>query len=281
MADPTPEELWASVTTERETGVKTDPPETPVPVETQVEAPAQAVEEVDPYANLHPDVRAKLERFDQLAASLSSLPNQLKEATGRIGKLQSEWDKSRQQAAAEQPNKTQIAEAAKDPDKWASLKKDFPEWGDAISEFVESRMGGAVPKGATPDEIEQLVAQRTESATAEITRKFNEDLVTVAHRNWRTDVKTEDFGAWHRVQPADVQALASSKDPFDAIRMLDLYAEHKKRPVEQIQAGRQNKLAAAVTTKPNSGVVATKSVDDMTLAELWAHEAKLREKRAA
>lgn len=284
MADPTTEELWASVETERTTGVQTNPPATPDPVqvtETPVDTTPETPNEVDPYANLHPDIRAKLERFDQLAASLSTLPTQLKEATGRVAKLQSEWDKSRQQAAADAPNRTQIAAAAKDPEKWGALKKDFPEWGDAISEFVESRLGGVAPKGVSSEELEQLVAQRTESVTTELTRKFNEDLVTVAHRNWKADIKTEDFAAWSRVQAPEIQALAGSKDPFDAIRMLDLYAEHKKRPVEQVQANRQAKLAAAVTTKPNSGVVATKSVDDMTPAELWDHEAKQREKRAA
>ena len=287
MADPTiTQDDWDAVANERTQG-DNPPPPAPPPESTEpkveaVETPAapapQAEEKVDPYANLHPDVRAKLERFDQLAASQTTLVSQLREATGRISSLQSQWDKAKSQLEAK-PTEKQVAAAVKDPEKWASLKKDFPEWGEAIAEFVESRS----TKGPSfdPAEVEKLVAQRAEATTAELQKKFNEDLVTVAHRNWRNDVKTEDFGAWYRLQPAEVQVLSSSTDPLDAIALMDKYHEYRKKPVEAVQDARKATLAAAVTTKPKAGGTPVKSIEDMTPDELWDHEAKLREKRAA
>ncbi len=278
------QEDWDAVAQEREQGTTT-PPETPeVKTEQQTEQQAQSTEtsteatKTDPYEGLHPEIRAKLERFDQMVGLVPDIANQLKATVGRVGKLQSEWEKSRTSGA--QPTQTQVAAAAKDPEKWAALKKDFPEWGDAIAEFVESR----TPKGTGIDQeaLEQLVAQRTEATTATLQKKFNEDLVTVAHRTWKADVKTEEFGAWYRVQKPEVQALSSSTDPFDAISLMDRYYADKKKPVEKVQETRQKRLEAAVTTKPTpAGSTPMKSIEDMSPQELWDYEAAQRAKRAA
>jgi hypothetical protein len=240
-------------------------------------------EPVDPYANLHPDVKAKLERFDELSATVPNLVNELKSAKGRISSLQSEWDKSKAVAAAEKPTQVQIAQAAKDPAEWESLKSDFPEWGDAISKFVETRLGSlSNTSGVSPEQIEAIVSQRTQDATAPLVKQLNEVIVSSAHKNWKADINTPAFADWLQVQPADVQQLVHSTDPMDAIQMLDKFAEHKTKPAAAVKSDRQKKLEAAVTTKPGQGnVVTAKSVEDMSPKELWDYEAKKRAAAAA
>jgi hypothetical protein len=61
----------------------------------------------------------------------------------------------------------------------------------------------------------------------------------------------------------------------DAIRMLDLFAEAKAKPVSAVQQERAAKLAAAASNKPNGAATpAAKSVEDMSPAELWEYERK-------
>lgn len=245
------------------------------------QTPAAIEEPVDPYAGLHPEVKAKLESFDKLAAQQTQLLNQLSAATGRISAIQSQWDKAR--AKLEQPSQTQVAAAAKDPEKWAALKKDFPEWGEAINEFVEARVGSlAGGQGPNTEEIETLVAQRTAAATEALEKKLNEALVTVKHPTWKQEINTPEFAAWFPQQPAEVQALAGSRDGFDAIRLMDLYAEHKATPAKAVREQRQQRQAAAATTVKSGGnATATKSIEDMSPAELWEYEASRRAKAAA
>jgi hypothetical protein len=272
---------WNAVAEERDA-----PPEkTPELIAEEVaQAPAGESQEqklVDPYEGLHPDVRARLERFDQMAASQQQLVNELKEAKGRIGALQSEFAKARQAQPAEQPTQKQIAAAQVDPDKWAALKQDFPEWGEGITAYVEARLGQLGGAGLTSEQIEQIVSQRTEATNAQLEKKFNEALVSVKHKEWRKDVNTPEFANWFQVQTPEVQALASSKDGFDAIDMLDRFHADKVKPVADVKQERQNKLAAAVTAKPGAAAKVTKTFDDMSLAEQWEYMARERERSPA
>src|SRR5574343_260251 len=122
---------WDAVAQERENPeTTTQPPAQETPPVQPVEA--QPTEKtVDPYEGLHPEVRTKLK--PQPGAG---------------------------------PTQTQITAAAKDPEKWAALKSDFPEWGEGISEYVEARLGQLTGSGLSAEQIEQLVAQRADEKTA-------------------------------------------------------------------------------------------------------------------
>lgn len=272
---------WDAVTTERETG-------TPAAEVKAVEAPATAAETaeapvtaevVDPYAGLSQDVKAKLERFDLMAAEQPKLIQLLKETQGRVSSLQSEFAK-RQQAAAAAPDQTAIAAAAKDPEKWEALKKDFPEWGDGIQAFVESRIGAAAKSGMTAEQLEQAIASKVGTASEAMAARLETMLIETKYGDWEDVVKTPEFATWYSAQKPEVQVLSSSPKGRDALRMLDLFHDAKKTPVAQTRQTRQQVLAAAVTGKPGA-VAATKTVADMSPAELWNHEAAERMKRAA
>ena len=215
-----------------------------------------------------------------MASSQQQLINELKEAKGRIGALQSEFAKARQAQPAEQPTQKQIVAAQADPEKWAALKSDFPEWGEGITAYVESRLGQLGGVGLTPEQVEQMVSQRTDATTSALEKRFNEALVSVKHKNWRQDVNTPEFAAWFQAQPGEVQAMASSPNGFDAIEMLDRFVADKAKPATDVKQERQQKLQAAVTGKPGGGKV-TKTFDDMSPTEQWEYMARERERSAA
>ena len=229
----------------------------------------------DPYKDLPADVQAKLKAFDAMSGTVSGLEQRLKEATGRIGSLQSEFAKTRK-AAGDAPNQKQIAEAAKDPEKWTALKADFPEWGDGIEAFVDARMAG-LKSGLSSEDLEQLVASKTNELSATFERK----LLAVKYPGWETEVNTPDFEAWFKAQAPETQALAASDSGLDAIHMLDLFAEHKAKPVAAVKDERKERLAAAASSHKPGARVATKTFEDMTPAEQWAYMAADRAKRDA
>jgi hypothetical protein len=269
---------WDAVTQQREdpTTPPVETPPEPIQAEAAPVAPTEEVKPQDPYEGLHPDVRARLERFDQLEANMPQLINELKSAQGRVKALQSEWDKAK---AGTAPSQNQIAAAAKDSEKWAALKQDFPEWGEGISEYVDSRLGQLAGSGLSAEQIEQMVADRANANTAALEKKFNEALVSVKHKNWKQDVKTPEFAAWFQAQDAQTKALADSTDGFDAIEMLDRFQADKAKPVAAVKQDRQRKLEQAVTSasKPGTAPVA-KSFEDMTPEEQWNYLAQNRDK---
>lgn len=281
---------WNAALAERdtpstETAPTTEPPQTEQSAQPSTETTAQAAtsQEAAPEAKpaLDPEIQAKLAKFDEMAALFPQMVNELKATQGRVGKMQSDWDKAR--ASAEQPSQTQIAAAAKDPEKWAELKKDFPEWGDAITEYVDSKLAAlAGGKGPSAEEIEQLVAQRTTGAVTELERAFNEKLVTLRHPGWKDEVKTDAFKAWFDVQDEGTKRLAASTDGLDAVRMMDLYVESKKKPAASVKDERQARLAAAATpARPAQAGATTKSFDEMSPEEQWNYLARQRDQAAS
>lgn len=211
-------------------------------------------------------------QLDQLMRTFPQLVNELKETKGRVGALQSELAKRQAQPAADTPNSTQVAAAVKDPEKWASLKKDFREWGEGIEAFVDARVG-ALPKGGglTSEDVERQVA----AATAGLTQNFEKAIIGVKHSSWEETVKTDDFGNWLSAQKPEVQVLAQSPKGADAIRMLDLFEEHRKKPVSDVRETRRQTLAAAVTGKPGAAAP-IKAFEDMSPKEQWDYLAKTR-----
>lgn len=238
---------------------------------------APAAEVVDPYAGLHPDVKAKLDRFDAMLVEQPKLLQALRETQGRVSAMQRDF--ATRPATAAQPNEAVIAAAAKDPEKWAALKKDFPEWGEGIQSFVDARFEALGKSGMTPEQIEQVVAQRVGSATEAMAGQFQEMLIETKFPDWRVLVKTPAFGEWFNAQKPEVQALQNSDKGRDVLVVLDLFNESKKQPVAQVRQTRQQVLAAAVQGKPVAPA-ATKTAADMTPAELWNYEAQLRKARA-
>lgn len=280
--------VWDDVAKEREAG---EPPSTPTakpPEEPKAEAPPpEAAPATDPFEGLSPELKARLAKVDQLEAAIAVIPQlqqTLRTAEGRVAAMQREIDVAKNTAKAVQdaPSHAQIKAASGDTQKWTSLKQDFPEWADATEQFVRSELAGLTPPPAqsiAPEEVERIVQQRTGETRDQLTRQIEEAKVEGKYENWLEDINSKDFATWLPLQTPELQALASSNKGRDAIKLLDAYKQTVKAPAVDVQQSREEKLAAAVTNRPNSSAPTGKTVDQMTPKELWDYEAKRAAKR--
>lgn len=249
------------------------------------EEAAPDVEPEDPLASLPEAVRAKLAQIDELATANAQLLHHVKTAEGRVAAMQREFQQARvaqqQVAPQEAPSQGQIVNAAKNPEKWEQLKEDFPEWAGAMEEYVASKLGSVQSQqGLDPQQVAAFVQQQVDQTKAEMRQAIEEARVDGKYENWKDTVNTLEFTQWFTVQPPETRALANSDSARDAIRMLDLFHETKKRSASDIRQERGQRLAAAATTRPGQ-TPPPKTLDDMSPEELWNYEAAKREKTKA
>lgn len=250
------------------------------------EEPQQPEQPEDPLAGLPQAVRDKLAQIDQLAQANAQLLHHVKTAEGRVAAMQREFQQARtaqQQVAPDQaPSQGQIANAAKNPEKWEQLKQDFPEWAGAMEEYVTSKLGAVQPNGHNldPQAVAAFVHQQVAQTKAEMGRLLEEARIEGKYDNWRDVVNTTEFTQWFTVQPPEVRALADSAAARDAIRMLDLFHQTKSQTASEIKQERGARLAAAATTRPGQ-TPPPKTMGDMSPEELWNYEARKREKERA
>ena len=249
------------------------------------EEAAPEVEPEDPLAGLSDVVRAKLAQIDELATANAQLLHHVKTAEGRVAAMQREFQQARvaqqQVAPQEAPSQGQIVNAAKNPEKWEQLKEDFPEWAGAMEEYVASKLGSVQPQqGLDPQQVAAFVQQQVDQTKVEMRQAIEEARVDGKYENWKDTVNTLEFTQWFTVQSPETRALANSDSARDAIRMLDLFHETKKRSASDIKQERGQRLAAAATTRPGQ-TPPPKTLDDMSPEELWNYEAAKREKTKA
>lgn len=284
-AEVTEEQMWAEEAKANEPAESTEVAATtavaPANSETKVEPAANASND-DPYAGMHPTIRAKLEAQDLLA-------DRLRKAEGHIGGLSSENKRINTELAAakaaaaavrQAPSQTQVAKAQVSTEKWDQLKTDFPEWADALEERLGSNAQPDL-EGLRNQIREELTPQITNDIStrlkAEIAAETEGRLVNIAHRGWKDTVKTPDFQTWYGQQPQHVQALGASPTAEDAITLLDHYRSQTagKPNAATIKASRQQRMQEAATlAKGNSSMTPVKSTDDMSPEEYWAHLAR-------
>lgn len=248
------------------------------------EKPAEEVKD-DPFAGLPPAVVERLKRLDAIEQQVQTIPTlqrSLSEAQGRVAAMQRELQqaKAASKAVESAPTATQIAAASKAPEKWAALKADFPEWAEATEAYVSAQLAGLTPQqtaGLSPEEIEARIEQRLSAAQ----KQAELDRVSERHEGWQETVKTPEFTQWFAGQDETVKRLAASPRARDAIQMLDLYQRARAESTAAPDPGKQNRLAAAVTTRSNGARPAAKTPDQMTPAELWEYERSQRAKEGA
>jgi hypothetical protein len=249
------------------------------------EEAAPDVEPEDPLAGLSDVVRAKLAQIDELATANAQLLHHVKTAEGRVAAMQREFQQARvaqqQVAPQEAPSQGQIVNAAKNPEKWEQLKEDFPEWAGAMEEYVASKLGSVQPQqGLDPQQVAAFVQQQVDQTKVEMRQAIEEARVDGKYENWKDTVNTLEFTQWFTVQSPEIRSLANSDSARDAIRMLDLFHDTKKRSASDIRQERGQRLAAAATTRPGQ-TPPPKTLDDMSPEELWNYEAAKREKTKA
>lgn len=298
--EPTAQQLWdqelaaavdntpAAATPEPDAQTAAAPSPAASPAATPAPTPAPAVPADDPFAGLHPAVRARLESID-------ALTSRLRNAEGHIGGLTSENKRIANELAVAKaaavsatvaPTATQMAAAKINSEKWDQLKTEFPEWAEALEERL-SGLNTTQPdiealRTQIREDLKQEMSTDVNTRIADITAKTEDRLVNVAHRGWKDLVKTKDFTDWYAKQPTEVQQLGASPVAEDAIALLDRF--QAQRPVTQvvdpvaIKQQRQQRLQeAAQLVRGNGNSEPVKSTDDMSAKELWDYEANLAE----
>lgn len=208
-----------------------------------------------------------------MQSQMEQVLSRLRNAEGHIGGLNSVV---KQQAAAKAaqatrneggdvPTSAQIRDAQADPEKMASLKKDYPEFGAALQDALNealARFRKELPAAAAPGLPDGAATREDiEAVRAELA-------VEVRHAGWQNTVRTPGFQGWLQTQPAEVRALAATPGPEAAIRLLDLHKEASSKTTAQRT---QRQAAAAAIPMGRAGAVRAKPTDQMTREELWKH----------
>jgi hypothetical protein len=259
-----------------------DPPAPePAPAEPAEPAPADKADATPPSdAPAQTGDQVLLDKIAGLEAMLGQVTQRLRNAEGHIGGLGSQLKQQIQAAqqvsakGGDAPSAGEIRAAQSNPEAMARLKADYPEFADAMESALNERLGAIeqqlkqqpqqpVQQGVSPDEIQRLRAEMA---------------VEIRHPGWQERVRTTEFVGWLQRQPREVQMLAASDSPQDAVRLLDLHTEATKAA----SSTRTQRLsaAAAIPSGRSGGNVRSKAVEDMSPEEYWAYLDQLDKQKA-
>jgi hypothetical protein len=240
-------------------------------VEAATEEPEQAPEE-DIWAEADEGLKSE---YDKLRDNNDKLSHQAKSNAGRIGALQRKLNEfqATSPAGGNQPSATEVAEAMKTPEAWASFNEEYPDIHDAI----ESRL-----------EMERSQNQETMNRALQPLRAAEEErhvsnqyaALEAAHTDWKDVVNSESFVDWLQEQPNAIQELSNSNDAFEASKLLDYYK--LSQPLEEIattstvtsiqqKRAKQLEDSTGVKSKPGPGATGVIPPDDFDTAfEMFA-----------
>jgi hypothetical protein len=260
---PTAADIWNQLDAE-----DVNPPANPEPSPAPSPAPAAVADKSaqkteaaseDPYATLPASIRDELVGLKTMTQQLGG---RLRQAEGHIGNLTSQLKQAREVAKTQAPSASEVAAARSNPQAWKQMEEEYPEFFKTIRPALDheisalrSEIAAVRGQSENPD-----ILQRIDSAQRELT-------VEVRHPGWKERVQSPQFVGWLQSQPREVQMLAGSPDPSDAIRLLDLHSSAAKSVDHRQQ--RLNAAAAIPTGRTQS--VRAKPMEEMTGAELWKY----------
>lgn len=244
------------------------------------EAAAKAADEAQ-WDGVPVKVRQTLEAISGKVGTLDKIEHRLKGVEGRTGaalegvhalKIALTAAKEVAKTVDDAPTQAQIDAAAKDPEKWEALKKDFEEWTQATEEYVKRQLAAEraetlkqIPKvdiDGIKKDVGDTVGKAVAKARAEAVKEARQlVMIDQKHPTWEEDVHvyaedgtaslTPEFSAWMNKQDPDVKALADSNLARDALKMLDLYYADRKAVADATAKAERNKkrLDSAITPK--------------------------------
>ena len=242
----------------------------------EVEAAAEPEAAPEPEQDIWAEADEGLKsEYDKLRDNNDKLSHQAKSNAGRIGALQRKLNEfqATSPAGGTTPSATEVAEAMKTPEAWASFNEEYPDIHDAI----ESRL-----------EVERSQNQETMNRALQPLRAAEEErhvntqyaALEAAHTDWKDVVKSESFVDWLQEQPNAIQQLSNSNDAFEASTLLDYYklglpqeAIATTSTVTSIQQKRAKQLedSTGVRSKPGPGATGVIPPDDFDTAfEMFA-----------
>ncbi len=224
--------------------------------------------------------QALMDKISGLESMLGQVTQRLRNAEGHIGGLNSQLKQQVQTAqqvtarGGEAPTAGEIRAAQANPEKMNALKRDYPEFADAMESALNERLSALEQRLAT----QQQPAQQSGVSYEEIANLRSEMAVEIRHPGWKDRVQTPEFSGWLRRQPREVQMLAASDSPQDAVRLLDLHNDASSSVTSQ----RTQRLAsaAAIPSGRSGSNTRAKAVEDMTPQEYWAYLDQLDKQKA-
>lgn len=227
-----------------------------------------------------PAEQALMDKISGLESMLGQVTQRLRNAEGHIGGLNSQLKQQVQTAqqvtarGGEAPTAGEIRAAQANPEKMNALKRDYPEFADAMESALNERLSALEQRLAT----QQPTQQQPGVSYEEIASLRSEMAVEIRHPGWKDRVQTPEFVGWLRRQPREVQMLAASDSPQDAVRLLDLHVDASTSVTSQ----RTQRLAsaAAIPSGRSGSNTRAKAVEDMTPQEYWAYLDQLDKQKA-
>lgn len=275
--------IWDALDAEESGNAETATVEAPAEPEqnaaTQVTAGREETAPGEAATNQAPDdddPKLLKEKLLGMEAIVQQLQSRLRNAEGHIGGLSSQLKQKLEAAQAvrdaggEAPTAAQIKQAQADPEAFKALERDYPEFAAALAPAVDAKVEARVSEIRKEIEaLRQVAEQRSQGPdpVEMVQRTRAELLVEVRHPGWQETVKRPEFRGWLGSQSREVQMLAASPEPADAVRLLDLFQDSRKTTT----ANRQQRLSAAAALPTGRSPVRAKSVDQMTPEEYWAY----------
>lgn len=176
----------------------------------------------DPWADAPEElVKERDELRQQLEHARQSDAGRQRAYVAKIQELEQQVANSRQGTGV---TGEQVREAMRDPEKFAALKEDYPEIGEAVGELAAGlRQEFDQALNSRMEKVEQFMGSVRQSA-AEAAEQAAFAKIEEKHEGWRDTVNTEEFDRWFASQPKDVQtAVGQSTDPGALIWALDTY----------------------------------------------------------
>lgn len=266
--------IWDQLDAEEELGLT--PEKDPVPA-----AEAAPAEPTDPAPAEEADAQTGgeeaaptseqvlMDKIAGLEQMLGQVTQRLRNAEGHIGGLGSQLKQQLQAAqqvsakGGDAPTAGEIRAAQSSPKAMESLKRDYPEFAEAMEAALNEQLQAMKAAMPQPQQQPPGVTQQ------DIDRMRAEMAVEIRHPGWLDRVKTPEFVGWMQRQPREVQMLAASESPQDAVRLLDLHAEAMKSATSQ-RTQRLNSAAAIPSGRSGSNV-RQKAVEDMSPEEYWRY----------
>lgn len=253
-----------------EATVPTAPAANEAPKDPAASATGTREAEVDHYAGVPQIVRDELAGLKSMFERTTS---QLDAANGKIGGLNRQLKeltavaRTTKAEGGDAPTASAIREAQGSAMAMAKLKEDYPEFGAAMEAAMNEQLGTL---------REQLAKAKPASDTAQSVTPAEFEAykrgqsVEQRHPGWTERVKTPAFAGWLQAQPRELKLLASSDDPRDAVRLLDLEREARKDGSTNRETQRLDSAAAIPTGRASAGA-RMKPVEQMTKAEYWQY----------
>lgn len=253
--------LWAEMDQEDQAPAGNDdkPTSTP-PADAAPAAPApEANEEEDPYAGMTAYQKARLigleKQNEQLAARVRNVE-------GHLGGLKSQLMARTAPAAAtpgaaDAPTAAELQAAQGSPEAMQNLKRDYPEFAEAIEAVV----------GQSTAQLRAELARQQPAQPGLTPQHVHEAIVEFAHPKWKELVVQPEFVGWLEQQPEEVKRLAASDLAADAVKLLDAF----KAPNPVLDQRNRRLQSQAGIPSGRAGTRGGKSVDEMTDAEYWAY----------